>query len=177
MALEPRTGKVLWKTNKSFISGYGEPAWRGGRLYFIDDQDLICASATDGAELWRQRVGNWFHTVSLGTDCLTGRGYSGFASRWNLVDGKPVEPKGKRILVGGPDHACGPVLLTAGGVSVAVTVSGLYLRDVKTGEILWSSLGFAPRACSSPAAANGRIFYNPQCDAMIFCFEPASGGP
>jgi len=54
-----------------------------------------------------------------------------------------------------------------------VTVSGLYARDVSTGQILWNSPGFAPRSCSSPIAANGRVFYNPQANGMLYCFEPS----
>ena len=44
---------------------------------------------------------------------------------------------------------------------------------VKTGELLWRSLGFGPRACANPIAANGRIFCNPQVINTLFCYEPA----
>jgi hypothetical protein len=42
-----------------------------------------------------------------------------------------------------------------------------------SGKILWQSLGFAPRACTSPTAANGRIFFSPNVNNMLYCFEPA----
>jgi hypothetical protein len=55
-----------------------------------------------------------------------------------------------------------------------VSTTGLYARDMTTGNILWQSLGFAPRACTSPTAANGRLFYCPNANNMLYCFEPKS---
>jgi hypothetical protein len=43
---------------------------------------------------------------------------------------------------------------------------------VESGKIVWQSLGFAPRACTSPTAANGRLFFSPNVNNMLYCFEP-----
>ena len=48
------------------------------------------------------------------------------------------------------------------------------IRDVNSGELLWKSMGFAPRTCSSAIPSNGRIFCNPQVNGMLYCFEPAA---
>ena len=75
-------------------------------------------------------------------------------------------------LCGCPDHSCAPVLLTTGRISYAVSTSGLYARDVDSGKTLWQSFGFAPRACTCPIAANGRLFFSPNVNNMLYCFEP-----
>jgi len=176
VALEARSGKVLWKTSEFHGCGSATPTIHKGRLYLIDEHDLLCLSAADGGLVWRERIGMWFHSPSIGPDYLTGRGYSGMAERRRLEDGKPDRHEGKSIQLGGPEHACGPALLTSGGLSIAVTVGGLYVRDVRTGELLWLSKGFAPRTCSNASVANGRILVNPQLDGVLYCFEPRGDG-
>jgi outer membrane protein assembly factor BamB len=175
VAIEPGSGRVLWRSTESHCGYRGTPSARDGRVYLSGwDVPVTCVSAADGKVLWKtdQKM-HWGHVPALGPDYFTGRGYSGHAVAWRLEDGKPKRVDGKQILLGGPDHACGPVLLTSGGHSIAVTVSGLHVRDASTGRMLWQSPGFAPRSCSSPIAASGRVFYNPQVNGMLYCFEPA----
>lgn len=104
---------------------------------------------------------------------LLGCGYSGSGLVRDLATGKPVVRDKQPIQGGCPDHACSPVLLTSGRLSYAVSTSGLYARDIDTGKIVWQSRGFAPRACTAPTAANGRLFYSPNVNNMLYCFEPA----
>ncbi|MFB3891183.1 MAG: PQQ-binding-like beta-propeller repeat protein [Phycisphaerae bacterium] len=66
------------------------------------------------------------------------------------------------------------LMLTSSNLSLAITVSGLHVRDLGAGKITWSSLGFAPRACALPAVASGRVFVHPQ-NGMLYCFEPIGG--
>jgi outer membrane protein assembly factor BamB len=174
LAIEPKTGTVLWRTTDVHCGYRGTPSARDGRVYLTGwDLPPACVSATDGSVVWKsERRFTWGHAPALGPDFFTGRGYSGHAEAWRLEDGKPKMAGKKQVLLGGPDHACGPVVLTSGGFSLATTVSGLYVRDVSTGEILWRSPGFAPRSCSNPIAASGRVFYNPQVNGMLYCFEP-----
>ncbi len=175
VAIEPRTEKVAWRTTEAHCGYRGTPSGRDGRVYLTGwDLPPACVSAADGTLLWKaERRLTWGHAPALGPDFFTGRGYSGRAEAWRLEDGKPKTDGKKQILLGGPDHACGPVILTSGGLSLATTVSGLHVRDWRTGELLGSSPGFAPRSCSNPIAANGRVFYNPQVNGMLYCFEPA----
>src|SRR4029078_5413926 len=91
-----------------------------------------------------------------------------------LLTGKPMTREKREVVGGCPDHACCAVLLTAGKISYAVSSSGLYARDMETGKVLWQSLGFAPRACTSPIAANGPLFFSPNVNNMLYCFEPVS---
>ncbi|MBI3856783.1 MAG: PQQ-binding-like beta-propeller repeat protein [Planctomycetes bacterium] len=174
VALEGRTGKLLWRSTEAHCGYRGTPSARDGRVYLSGwDLPARCVSIADGKVLWTtEQKFTWGHVPALGSDFFCGRGYSGRSEAWRLEDGKAKKANGKQIPLGAPDHACGPVLLTSGGLSLAVTVSGLYARDVSTGEMLWNSPGFAPRSCSSPIAANGRVFYNPQVNGMLYCFEP-----
>jgi outer membrane protein assembly factor BamB len=174
VGIEGRTGKVLWRTTEAHCGYRGTPSARDGRVYLSGwDLPAACVSIADGKILWRtEQKFTWGHVPALGPDFFCGRGYSGRSEAWRLEDGKPKKAANKQIPLGGPDHACGPVLLTSSGLSLAVTVSGLYARDASTGQIVWNSPGFAPRSCSSPIAANGRVFYNPQVNGMLYCFEP-----
>ena len=102
------------------------------------------------------------------------RGYGGHGILRNLSDGKPILRNNREVLGGCPDHSCAPVLLTTAGISYAVSTSGLYARDLSNGQILWQSRGFAPRACTTPIAANGRLFFSPNVNNTLYCFEPES---
>ena len=44
--------------------------------------------------------------------------------------------------------------------------------DCQTGEVRWKSPGFASWTCPNPIASNGRIFYCPQVNGTLYCFEP-----
>jgi outer membrane protein assembly factor BamB len=174
-AIDAASGRVLWRSTEAHCGYRGTPSTRDGRVYPSGwDLPLACVSAADGTVVWRtgQRM-HWGHVPALGPDCFAGRGCSGRAEARSLEVGKAKKADGKQILLGGPDHACGPVALTSGGASLAVTVSGLYVRDAATGKPVWGSPGFAPRSCSSPIAASGRVFYNPQANGMLYCWEPA----
>jgi hypothetical protein len=49
----------------------------------------------------------------------------------------------------------------------------LNVRDIKTGDLLWRSPGFAPRGCVNATLGNGRVFWPSAASGMIFCWEPA----
>jgi len=197
IAVEPSTGKVLWTSTDYHVHGYGRPAALGGTglrpvatgkmpvppkepreggLLFLggqSDAPMYCISAKDGSLRWKvERVG-YSHHPALGQDYFVTRGYGGHGILRELASGKPIVRNGREALGGCPDHSCAPVLLTTGRISYAVSTSGLYARDVDTGKVLWQSLGFAPRACTCPIAANGRIFFSPNVNNTLYCFEPA----
>ena len=139
-----------------------------GRLLLNGDV-LQCVSPQDCSLLW-QRPSAGYTRISVGEDFLVLRGYGGHGTKLRLDDGKDY-PGGKEL--GGPTHACSPVALTP-NYSLAITVGGLNVRDVRTGELLWLSPGFAPRGCVNPVLANGRVFWPSAASGTIFCWEPAS---
>jgi outer membrane protein assembly factor BamB len=183
IAVEPATGKVLWTSTEHHVHGYGRPAARDGLLYLGGQSGapMYCIAASDGTLKWQADNVSYSHQPALGEDYFVVRGYGGHGIVRDLATGKPVIRDRREVLGGCPDHSCAPVLLTRGRLSYAVSSSGLHVRDIDTGKILWQSLGFAPRACTTPTAANGRLFYSPNVNNMLYCFEPgekeASSGP
>jgi outer membrane protein assembly factor BamB len=133
-----------------------------------DEARLCCVAPADAKLLW-QRPAPGTTRFSIGSDFIVMRGYGGHGSKIRSGDGKDY-PGGKEL--GGPTHACSSVALTP-SLAFAITVGGLNVRDVKTGELLWLSPGFAPRGCVNPALANGRVFWPSAASGMIYCWEGA----
>ena len=175
VAVAPATGKVLWKTEEFHVHGYGRPSARDGLLYLGGQSGapMYCISAKDATLKWKADNVSYSHNPALGQDFFVTRSYGGHGILRDLATGKPIVRNGREALGGCPDHSCSPVLLTTGRISYAVSSSGLYARDVDSGKILWQSLGFAPRACTTPIAANGRLFFSPNVNNTLYCFEPA----
>jgi hypothetical protein len=98
----------------------------------------------------------------------------GGAKRWNLSDGTLAGTPNRRIELFGGSQGCGSVVLTSEEMALSATTDGLYIIESDTGKVLWKSLGMSPRACPSPAVSNGRIFYCPRANGMMYCFEPDS---
>jgi len=177
IAVEPQSGKVLWTSTDYHVHGYGRPAGRDGQL-FLGGQSgapLYCVFAKDGSLKWQADKVSYSHQPALGEEFLVVRSYGGFGWVRDLATGQPVKRNHRDLLGGCPDHSCSPVLLTKGQLSYAVSTTGLYARDMTTGDIVWQSLGFAPRACTTPTAANGRLFFSPNVNNMLYCFEPIRG--
>ncbi len=177
VAIDARSGTVLWRTKDVYGTGEGSaiPVVHRKKLYIVGKDILFCLNCADGRVEWKEeRRGLWFHGICIGDDYYTCRGYSGFAERYRLSDRQPDRRDGKQILLGADAHACGTVVLTSGDVSIAISIVGLHVRDANTGELLWRSRGFAPRTCASAIPASGRIFCNPQVNGMLYCFEPAT---
>lgn len=55
--------------------------------------------------------------------------------------------------------------------SFANAVGGLAVRDIRTGELIWSSLGTAPRGCIGVTLSNGRVYWPGAANGMIYCWE------
>lgn len=176
VAVEPTFGETLWTTSDYHVHGYGRPAARDGLLYLGGQSDapMYCIAAKDGSLKWKADRISYSHSPALGEDYFVTRGYGGHGILRELASGKPILRNNRDVLGGCPDHSCAPVLLTSARISYAVSTSGLYARDLNTGEFLWQSRGFAPRACTTPIAANGRLFFSPNVNNTLYCFEPVA---
>jgi outer membrane protein assembly factor BamB len=184
LAIVPKTGKVLWRTDKAYASMNGTPSYQEGKVYLsgVYRLPMSCLSAADGRVVWQHdnpnqgKEGFYYFVdgLSLGPDYFTvNNKYVGGAQRWNLSDGTLAGTPDRRIELFGGGPGCGAVVLTSEGMALSATLNGLYIIKSDTGKVLWKSLGFAPRACPSPAVSNGRIFYCPQVNGMMYCFEPS----
>jgi outer membrane protein assembly factor BamB len=169
VAIEAKTGKVLRRSKDVFGATY--PVLAGDRLFLSDEGQLHCVAADDGKLLWKRALSG-FSRFSVLDDFLVARGYGGHGAKLRLEDGKDY-PNCKQL--GGATHACGPVALTP-NVAFAITVGGLNVREVKSGDLLWQSPGFAPRGCVNATLANGRVFFPTAASGMIYCWEPVAVG-
>jgi len=181
MAVKPRTGQILWQTDKVYASETGTPAFRDGKLYLSGayGMPMTCMSAADGAIIWQQDSVVGRHHVeapALGPDYFTvNNKYNGGALRWNLADGSIVGSFDKPVQLWGPAHGCGAIVVASEGFALSATLEGIYAVDSETGKVIWKSMGIGSHTCPNPAAANGRIYYCPQINGMMFCFEPVKG--
>ena len=71
-----------------------------------------------------------------------------------------------------PRAGRGDARLQLGSADFAITVGGLNVRDVRTGELLWQSPGFAPRGCVNSVLADGRVFWPSAASGVVYCWEP-----
>ena len=180
MAVAPRTGEILWRTSQAYASQTGTPSYQDGRVYLPGTYKLpvACLSASDGSLLWQHDAGtrNWHvDTTSLGPDYFTiNNKYEGGAKRWNLADGTLAGSPEERIQLWGPAHGCGSVVLTSQGMALSATIGGLFMTDTLTGKVVWKSPAFASYTCPHAIVSNGRIFYCPQTNGVMYCFEPTT---
>jgi outer membrane protein assembly factor BamB len=180
IAIVPRTGKILWRTDKAYAAQTGTPSYRDGKIYLPGAYKLpmFCLNADNGEIVWKQDsvVSRWHvEQPSLGTDFFTvNNKYRGGAWRWNLEDGSIVGSYEEPVQLWGPAHGCGAIVLASEGFALSSTLEGIYAVDTNNGDVLWKSPGFASWTCPNPMATNGRIFYCPQVNGMLYCFEPVN---
>lgn len=171
VAIDAASGKVRWRTNEYWGNGYPVLAGGGKMLLYQPEKPrrLCCVSTKDGSLLWTSSAGERY--MSIGQDYIAYRYYGGYGGKLRLEDGQAYPGLQKGGQLGGDTHACTPVTLTPNW-SLAPTVAGLNVRDVRTGALVWRSPGFAPRTCAAVALANGRAFMPAAGSGVIFCWEP-----
>jgi outer membrane protein assembly factor BamB len=165
---------VLWRSHELF--GSATPSlYKDDTILMMEIGDgpmsgIKAINAHDGTLKWN--AGRTYMTrTSIGNEYAVLRGYGGAAQKINLIDGSFSKGLVKGGQLGGDTHACGAVGLTP-LYSYAVTVGGLIVRDAETGEQIWQSPGFAPRACVNVSLANGRVFWPSAASGVFFCWEP-----
>ena len=108
------------------------------------------------------------HAASVAPDYLVvAHKYGNKANRFNLSDGVD-----SGVNLWATSHGCGSIVLGSEGFAMSAGVNGICIKDSTDGSILWTSGGFTASTCPHPAVTNGRIFYCPQDDGMLYCFEP-----
>lgn len=188
IAIAPRTGDILWRTNKAYASQTGTPSYRDGKIYLPGAYKLpiSCLSAQKGEIIWQQHsvVDRWHVEIcAIGPNYFAvNNKYDGGAWRWNLVDGSIAGSLSVRtpqedgpVQMWGSSHGCGAIVLASEGYALSATLEGIFAVDCQTGKVIWKSPGFASWTCPHPIAANGCIYYCPQVNGMFYCFEPVSG--
>lgn len=181
LAIEPRSGRVLWRNTDLWVCRTGAPAIAGDQIILSGAYGLPVGAidARTGATAWANddHTDHLFvHPASIGDGYFTvNNKYSGGALRWSLDDGQPEIADGEPIQLFGKGHACGSVLLTTDDRAISATMRGVFVCDAATGDTIWRSPAFASKTCPHPIAAGGRLFFHPQNLDVLFCFEPVGG--
>ena len=177
MAIVPATGEIRWRTNLPWNSRTGTPVYQAGepgKLYLSGayQQKKFCLDASDGTILWENTQdlnATLVHAASVGPDYfVVAHKYGNKAYRFDLSNGVNTG-----VNLWAPSHGCGSIVLGSEGFAMSAGIDGICIKDSTNGTTLWTSGGFTASTCPHPAVANGRIFYCPQDDGMLYCFEPA----
>ncbi len=180
VAVRAACGQRLWTNRDVYASRTGTPSLAGDLLILPGSHRLPLAALSihDGRAVWQQTrwTGLEFvHAASVGKEGFTvNTKYRGGALLHDTTTGQRRTHAGQEIDLAGQGHTCGTIVLLASGYAVAATNRGIFFTDVETGEVVYQTPGFASQTCPNPAFAGGRMFYAPQDNGMVYCFEPVA---
>ncbi len=190
MALDPGTGKVLWKNDEYVPYGRGRNAFRKGTLVVFGEKGGHALDPKTGKHLW---TGAGAATVD-GVPAPPQKVYF-LAYHLQALTDLYLESKGQRGVM--ESHTCtwsayangvwyghyacfGPHL--AGRVEIdgqAPATKPDKKRSPRKApartKVVWMYT-FNSRACPTPAPAYGRLYYSPNGEGVVYCFEPAAEG-
>ncbi len=165
--LDPKTGDVIWKTTKYFVTAKCTLSARDGRLYLggnnqakegTKERFVWCLDVKDGALVWQSDpITSALNVVTVGDEFIFSNALRG---RGNVFDRKT----GK--VVGGVDHnyAC-----------CRFTMSGSYILGANMdmidlaagGKLVSTGPAIDSRECLGAVVSNGRIFYVSQASGFV----------
>jgi outer membrane protein assembly factor BamB len=178
VAIRAADGQRLWSTPVAYASRTGTPSLAGDLLILPGSHRLPLAaiSIQDGRLVWQQKRWTGLEFVHAASVCADGftvnTKYQGGAMLHDTATGERRLHGGSEIDLAGQGHTCGTIVLLGSGYAVAATNRGIFFTDLQTGEIVYQTPGFASQTCPNPAFAEGRMFYAPLNNGMIYCFEP-----
>ncbi|NOX55143.1 MAG: PQQ-binding-like beta-propeller repeat protein [Planctomycetes bacterium] len=159
-AIEPRSGRVLWATDKYAVCSGCTISGEAGRLYLGGyasapggrTRHVRCLDARDGSLIWQSDpISQAIHVVTIGPKFLLAWGQQQDIYVIDKATGKVIKSLTKFYRC--TRHTfCPPYLL---GVNTDVL-------DVTTGKLLWSGPSVEPNACVGTILSNGRLFYTSQ---------------
>jgi outer membrane protein assembly factor BamB len=157
LALDPKTGQIVWRNHEVSIFNRSRVAARNGVLVVFGRDGGEALDPRTGKRLWtgigQDRLGNEMYYMQALTDLY-------------------LDSKGQRGV------------LPARGCAYSVFVNGVwYSHDPRTayssnslvgmdesGKIIWERK-FLSNACPSPSPAYERLYYAPNAEGVIYCFE------
>lgn len=165
--LEPETGKVVWLTNKYYVTAKCTLTGRDGRLYIggynpaseeTKDRFVWCLDARNGALVWQSdAVTSALNVITVGdkfvfSNALRGRG--------NVFD----RETGKVVGSVGHNYAC-----------CRFTMSGSYILGANMdmidlaadGKLVSTGPAIDSRECLGAVVSNGRVFYTSQASGFV----------
>lgn len=174
--LDPKTGDVLWLTNKFYVTSKCTLSARDGRIYIggnnrpnegTEDRHVWCLDAKDGSLIWQSDpVTSALNVVTVGEKFIFSNALRGKGNVFDRETGKVVSSIGH-------NYACcrftlsEPYVLGANMDMIDLSQEG---KLVSTGPAIDS------RECLGAVVSNGRIFYTSQASGFVVSqtYGPAS---
>jgi outer membrane protein assembly factor BamB len=158
LALDVKTGKVVWRNDKLFIESRSRVAARKGTLVVFNLAGSHGFEARTGKLLWTN--------ASISPETLKGTQRTTFYMQ-ALTD-RFLESQGREDIV----TISGCVLpVSINGLLYSHTGNGSHVIHARDGEKTVWKWTFLSHACPSPVPAYDRLYYAPNSEGVIYCFE------
>lgn len=165
--LDPKTGKVVWLTNKYYVTSKCTLSARDGRIYIggynranenTQDRFVWCLDAKDGALVWKSdAVTSALNVVTVGKDYIFSNALRGKGNVFDHQTGKVVNSIGH-------NYACCRFTLSEPYV-LGANMDMIDLSD--NGKLVSTGPAIDSRECLGAVVSNGRIFYTSQASGFI----------
>ncbi|MDF1743421.1 MAG: PQQ-binding-like beta-propeller repeat protein [Gimesia sp.] len=165
--LDPKTGKVVWLTNKYYVTSKCTLSARDGRIYIggynranekTQDRFVWCLDAKDGSLVWKSdAVTSALNVVTVGKDYIFSNALRG---KGNVFD----HQTGKVLNSIGHNYACCRFTLSEPYV-LGANMDMIDLSD--NGKLVSTGPAIDSRECLGAVVSNGRIFYTSQASGFI----------
>ncbi|HEY2415802.1 MAG TPA: PQQ-binding-like beta-propeller repeat protein [Pirellulaceae bacterium] len=166
-SLDPQTGKVIWLTNKYYVTAKCTLSAKDGRLYIggnnqavetTKDRFVWCLSATDGSLAWQSDpISSALNVVTVGDQFIFSNALRGRGNVFDRLTGK---------IVGGVDHNYACCRFTMSGSYVLG--ANMDMIDLASGgKLVSTGPAIDSRECLGAVVSNGRIFYASQASGFV----------
>ncbi|QDU27154.1 outer membrane biogenesis protein BamB [Anatilimnocola aggregata] len=165
--LEPKTGEVVWLSNKHFVTAKCTLTGKDGRIYIggfnpakedTKDRFVWCLDAKDGSLIWQSDVvTSALNVVTVGDQFIFSNALRGRGNVFDRQTGK---------VVGGVDHNYACCRFTMSGSYILG--ANMDMIDLAAGSKLVSTgPAIDSRECLGAIVSNGRIFYMSQASGFV----------
>jgi len=165
--LDPQTGKVIWLTNKYYVTSKCTLSARDGRIYIggfnranegTQDRFVWCLDAKDGSLVWQSdAVTSALNVVTVGKDFIFSNALRGKGNVFDHQTGKVVNSIGH-------NYACCRFTLSEPYV-LGANMDMIDLSD--NGKLVSTGPAIDSRECLGAVVSNGRIFYTSQASGFV----------
>jgi outer membrane protein assembly factor BamB len=165
--LEPETGRIVWLTNKYYVTSKCTLSARDGRIYIggynpadesTQDRFVWCLDARDGSLIWRSdAVTSALNVVTVGERFIFSNALRGQGNVFDRQTGQVVSKIGH-------NYACCRFTLSEPYV-LGANMDMIDLSD--NGKLVSTGPAIDSRECLGAVVSNGRIFYTSQASGLV----------
>lgn len=165
--LDPKSGEVLWQTNKYYVTSKCTLSARDGRIYIggfnraqagTDDRFVWCLDASDGSLVWQSDpVTSALNVVTVGPKFVFSNALRGKGNVFDRDTGAVVDSIGH-------NYACCRFTLS----EPFVLGANMDMIDLsRDGKLVSTGPAIDSRECLGAVVSNGRIFYFSQASGFV----------